>query len=249
MIKLWTERAASFLEFFFSGRIMSYKGVVRQTQIRYGEPAEIKFYSKSSIWSFLPEEEKVLTQIREKSGKVLVVGCGAGREFSRLAGLPLFGVDDCTPLLSKCQENFPGAVLEKTLSAFSEERFDSIFVSFHVYNHIQGRQHRITFLKSLARMCSERGEIFLFVDVFKLEDGPRYLAASWLLRFLWIFSGIDWEAGDTLRKYNGDHNPWGRLFFYHYFREIDEIMSELGSTGLQIQAEKNCWKLTSSIRS
>ncbi len=243
MIKLWTERASSFLEFFFSGRFMSLKGVMRQTQIRYGEPAEIEFYSGSGNWNFLLEEREVLSRVQQNGGKILVVGCGAGREFSLLRTLEVFGVDDCIPLLSNCQKNFPDAVLADSLSSFSEQRFDSIFVSFHVYNHIQGKQNRLDFLRSLGNLCTERGEIFLFVDVFKLEEGYRFLAASWLLRVLWIFSDLNWEAGDTLRKYNGGHNPWGRVFFYHYFRDAQEIKNELSISGLKIQMENGYWKL------
>ena len=246
MIKLWQYRVASFFELLFSDRFKSPEGIVRQTQLRYSEPSEIEYYSHSKNWNFLPEEREVLEQINLRAGKTLVVGCGAGREFSLLTGHELFGVDDCVPLLEKAKTNFPQAHLAESLDSFTGIKFEAIFVSFHVYNHIQGRQNRLDFISALASLSEAESRIYIFVDTFDLREGKRFLFVSWMLKLLWSSSRVHWDKGDTLRKYNGDHNPYGDLFFYHYFNNDEEIKCELLLSGLRVRKENNYWILSKS---
>ena len=221
----------------------SAKGIQLQTDRRYGEALELEYYGNEKNWAFLPQEIEIFDELNLRGPlDLLVVGCGAGREFSKLGMHRLYGVDSCDRLLQLCQKQFPEVILCTNLDSLFT-KFDVIYISFHVYNHIQGKENRIGFLKALKEMLKVNGEIYLHTDEFDLRDGYKFQLASFILRLRWFISGISWEKGDTVRAYNGDHNPFGRIFFYHYFLNEDDVLGEMISLDMKIVRKNNYWRL------
>lgn len=219
-------------------------GLRRQTTERYSEKKEIAFYENSQAWHFLEAEKNILNQINQKAKQnVLVIGCGAGREFSLLPEQNLYGIDAALDLLKQCEKKFPLAKVSDSLKSFSDVHFDIIYISHHVYNHLQGQEQRLDFLKELTNLLRPQGIIYLNLDIFSfsLLNHAKFYFWSLILKCRWKKTDIVWEEGDTVRAYNGAHNPCGRIFFYHYFFDEGKVVAELSKLKKSVQKSNGFW--------
>lgn len=244
MSKYLVHRLKQLADLIFHPNFKTLDGIERQTALRYSEPNEIAHYQNSKHWDFLENEKLVLNEINQKKMQnILVVGCGAGREFSLLTEQNLYGLDTSEHLLQCCRKCFPQAKLATRLQDFSELKFDIIYISHHVYNHLQGQKNRLEFLSHLATSLKPDGSIYLNLDVFKfsLFKHPKFYFWSQILRWRWRNSEITWEKGDTVRAFNGRHNPLGRIFFYHYFVGKKCVEMELSKLKMKVTKTLGFW--------
>lgn len=246
MSKHHLQRLSRLYDLFFHENFKTSDGLRRQTESRYSEEKELSFYGNAEEWRFLDGENSILENINQGHRKnVLVIGCGAGREFSKLFNQELYGVDTAESLLVLCRRHFPLSKVAQKLDDLEKKKFDVIYISHHVYNHIQGRQNRIAFLKSLQERLQSQGQIYLTLDIFSFSffKHCKFYFSSMILKVRWMKNKIHWEKGDTVRAYNGAHNPLGRIFFYHYFFTECDVEDELKKVGLRLKRKNNFWVL------
>lgn len=244
MSKYLVHRLKQLADLIFHPNFKTLDGIGRQTSLRYSEPNEIAFYENNNAWNFLEHEKLTLEEINQrKKQNILVVGCGAGREFSRLTDQNLYGLDTSEHLLQCCQKHFPQSKLATKIQDFSSLKFDIIYISHHVYNHLQGKKNRLEFLSHLATSLKPDGSIYLNIDLFKFSffKHPKFYFWSQILRWRWKKNEMTWEKGDTVRAFNGAHNPFGRIFFYHYFADEKCAENELLELKLKVKKNNGFW--------
>jgi SAM-dependent methyltransferase len=110
-----------------------------------------------------PAEVLLLARYREAfSGRVLDVGCGAGRLLGYIAelGADAHGVDISQTMVEACRRRFPGADVRvgelETLSATVEGPFDLILLSDNVLDVLDDGRRRAA-LTAMRALLPERG--------------------------------------------------------------------------------------------
>lgn len=214
---------------------------------RYSEEKELAFYREWRDKGPFEFEQELLTTLGEESfigTRVLVVGCGTGREcvfFAKL-GAKVFGVDinpdmiDLAKELDKSQMHHY-AVLPSIGDAFDLPkdwpRFDWIYLTWGLPSHIASQAARICWLKSWKAELSQEGSLILFPEICDFSGTlNRFSLGHWLVSLRASYHGYAWEDGDTMRSFFGNHNPSPHLAYYHYYPSMQELWRELKAAGL-----------------
>jgi SAM-dependent methyltransferase len=181
----------------------------------------------------LPWEDAFATRFLRAGSRVLIVGCGTGRDVIALArlGHQVIGIDPAAPAVAAGRR----ALTRRQLSAelidgFFEDRdwpaeFDAVSFSSYTYSYIPEASRRIGALRRASAALRPGGHILL--NVFLRPDSERlaYLG-GWVARL----TGNDWTPGP------GDSTPTlpgtEHLHFEHCFDQ-SQLDQELTAAGLQ----------------
>jgi len=209
--------------------------LIALTRHCYALPAYLKGYAGQNEADFsLDETEKYFANKYLTPGnRILVMGCGGGREAIALAkmGFEVTGVDIVPECVKIARENTLKIHLKADFSCQDmsklqlpkDKKIDCIMFSALIYSLIPSRRKRIKVLKNLRTYLAPDGKIFLsFLFEKKIDrrhEGLKKLVARITLGNLAYESG-DWVEGD------GE--------FKHYFNK-DQIESETSSSGFKLE--------------
>jgi len=181
-----------------------------------------------------PDEKILLEKIPVRTGHLLLLGMGGGREAIPLAekGFEVTGVDFVTDMVEKAKESasrhgltIKGLVQDISRLDVPSNTFDLVWFSGSLYSCVPTRKRRVTMLKMIhdslktSGYCLCQGHLSRDQKKISIQDIFRKL-------FAWITLGhIHYESGDKL---------WGNNEFVHEFSSLDEMRSEFSEAGFFI---------------
>lgn len=195
----------------------------------------LAFSEESFVHQGLSSDEiELLEKIPEKSGKILILGVGGGREvipFGKM-GYQITGVDFIPELVRFAKKNaelndieFEGLVQDISKLDISSNNFDLVWLSKGMYSSIPSRSRRIDMAKRIFQTLKPGG---YFICQFHFQkDQPDNKISETVRRIIAKspFGNRFYEKGDNL---------WAKGEFIHFFTSLSAVSKELIQSGFQI---------------
>ncbi len=227
---------------------------------KYNDPEEVDFYSHRAIEGLDEQEQHLLEQFMRRRGKVLNIGCGAGREAFAFAelGFEVTGIDVAPGMIAEAKRhaqtsglNIRFEVKSATGLDYLPDSFDYVFVSEGVYSFLPTRDLRIKILRRIGELLTPDG-ILLFSASYNgnsvLSRVSLYSAFRRLAKPL-LKERLHSEPGDVLVKHVSHVGTPSTLCYLHFFTDATEVMDEITSAGLDgFEAEKSGFWIVSPVR-
>lgn len=229
--------------------LQDHRAIERRIKERYESDAEVRHYVSIVNEGLDREEAQVVSAFVDRAGRpnrALVIGCGAGREAIALAkrGFAVTAIDISDRMISSAREltapldiGISFEVADVRSFAGDRERFDFIFVSAAIAEHIPSRNERIRFYRSIRRLMTDAGGVHLSPSILSARTPRMQVWSAVALRLRWRLSGVGWENGDGARAFFGRHNLDLRPVFYHYYPSFLHLAEELQASDLEIETE------------
>lgn len=228
----------------------SREGTLSTAIDRYETECEIAFYEKLARWGFHEHETYFAKTILERvpeNGRVLVVGCGSGREVFALKALQpklrLKGIDLSQRMLDRATPIADEKGVEAEFargSVFEEpsETYDFVWVTAALDSHMQGRDYRVRFYKELKRIKKQGAPLLLIPRIDETHEIVFHQKiGSQLLRLRWLGKGR-WEKGDMATSFWGFHNDSPQMIYLHIYYGEQTFLDELSETGMTFEVLK-----------
>ena len=184
-----------------------------------------------------PAETAVVTRFVTAGDRVLVVGCGTGRDVIPLVrmGCDVVGIDPVREVVAAARRALDRRGLRASIvDGYFEDaqirgRFDVILFSNHCYSYIPERRRRVEMLRKAADQLTSRGRLLVTYIASPSPAGTRSLRAMQSVARL---TRSDWqpEAGDRLEPLDGAR---GSFAYEHLFRP-GELEAEAHDAGLTV---------------
>lgn len=180
----------------------------------FSSKKSIDVYAKKT--ELFPQEEKTVRKYFTKNhGKVLDVGCGAGRTTYPLhkRGLQVVGVDISEWMIQRAKSMFPKIdffVGNACRLKFKNEEFDYVLFSFNGIDYIFPEKKRLTALREINRVLKSGG-IFVFSS-----HNSWYSLASHPYGYFYLLRFLVWNIthAKIFAQYKIDKTRYGDLFTY-----------------------------------
>lgn len=216
---------------------------LRTVAHKFNEEEEVLYYSQRAFDGLDEQEQHLVERYMRRRGRVLNIGCGAGREAFALAelGFEVVGIDVAPRMIEAARrlalsrlQNIHFEVKSATHLDYPLHLFDYVFISEGVYSLIPSRDLRIDVLRNVGKLLAPDG-ILLFSALYRraavlsrvsLYDVLRRIAKRLLGRQLHA------EPGDTLVRYVSHASKASRLCYVHLFTGAGEVWEEVLSAGL-----------------
>jgi len=208
----------------------------------FSDEETLRLYSNDTFNIGLWESEKLfITKYFPKEGKILDIGCGAGRTTIGLYKLGYentMGVDLTPSMIEEAIKNSNKAGIKVDFQigdacnlSFEDESFDSCLFSFNGIMQIPVKDNRIGALKEIHRVLKKDG-IFIFTTHDR-EEGIEW-------KWFWDEESERWSKGEQDQRIfeYGDRiiEDRGRLMFLH-FPDRKEVLGCLKESGLELVEE------------
>jgi peptidoglycan pentaglycine glycine transferase (the first glycine) len=210
---------------------------------KYGREEEIKEYSLSISGIGLGYEEKIISKHFTAPGRILDIGCGAGREAISLSkkGFEVVGIDFQPKMVEEAKRNAEAmnvkiefSVMDACKMDFPQDSFDYILMVGSLVCWIPYRKNRITVLEEVWRILKPGGKLIMSAPSKNRSFKHKlyfFVMDSWR-RFL-RSSGIpSLEPGDRFTyKVSGNRKISGGKAFLHMY-SMKEAIEDIEGAGL-----------------
>ncbi len=216
--------------------VMRPNDLVEFSRQTYSHPDDVEQWTDDEIVDsgLSADEIQLLKDVPTKSGDLLLLGVGGGREAIPLAkmGFQVTGVDFVPALVERSIQNaaqrgfqIKGLVQEISQLDVPPESYDIVWLSRAMYSSVPTRKRRIEMVSRIARALKPGGYFLC-----QFHWNPRIRLSSrgkWVRRIISAitFGNTAYEDGDML---------WGKIEFIHAFSSEDDIRSELEAGGLSV---------------
>jgi SAM-dependent methyltransferase len=219
---------------------------------KYNHPAEANEYSRPTGEGLQPVERELVLRYLRPGGRVLDIGCGAGREAIGLAreGFQVVGIDIAPRMVEAARANAQQEGLAITFRVQSATDLDEPPGSFDgafwtgSYQHVPGHAFRIKTLRRIMQALTPNGPLILLVAygeergllsrsrlVDLLRKALRLLPGGWRLS----------EPGDVYMRETSDASDPRAPCFYHVFPTAAEVRAEIEAAGLTAKEVSPGW--------
>jgi SAM-dependent methyltransferase len=202
----------------------------------YAKPDELEHWSTKEVLNkgLFPLETALLEKVPVKSGDLLIMGVGGGREAIALAplGFEVTGVDFLPAMVKNAVKNaaregirLKGLVQEFSALEMPENSYNLVWFSNRMYSCVPTRERRVRMLKRLHHALKPGG---CFVCMFHCEKGRKFNPRKELTKkiFAIVTQGNLWyEPGDVL---------WANAEFLHGFSSEAELIAEFADGGFEV---------------
>ncbi|MBD3286909.1 methyltransferase domain-containing protein [candidate division WOR-3 bacterium] len=211
--------------------------ILKQVACKYSQPEEVAEMNRVFMEGsgLLPVEQTLVGLYFPYPCRVLVIGCGVGRESVALAkqGYRVTGVDITKRLIAEARRN---AISENANVTFletdghhlemEERSFDLVVIFSQAVEHIPTSKARIELLKGVRNVLVPNG--FLFITAH-----DRYHPTMSRLRPVFEVITESWaEEGDVFLSNVQGIESEGKAFM-HYSKP-DEMRTELAEAGFNV---------------
>jgi SAM-dependent methyltransferase len=219
---------------------------------KYDRVAEVRAYSRHARTGLDERERAMVERWVTAGGRLLDIGCGAGREALAFAreGFRVTAIDVAPRMIEAARRNAAEAGLAISFRVQSVTELDDPPGSFDgaylpvSLQHVPSRGRRIDALRRIGRALSPEGVLILWVQYC----GPRSLFSRSrfvdALRRVAIRLPGPWpvsEPGDGyMREVSEASDPRAAIFFHRYAGP-GEVASEVGAAGLSAEELAEGW--------
>lgn len=221
--------------------VMKPDDLVEFSRQSYAKPQDVEGWAEDALVDsgLHTDELDLISDLPDKTGKLLLLGVGGGREalvFAKM-GFQVTGVDYVPAMVERAKENaekrgieIEGLVQEISDLGIPAETYDVVWISRSMYSCVPTRARRVAMVRRIAQALKPGG---YFLCQFQRGPGEQTSAKGRILRRLiavGTLGNLAYEEGDIL---------WLNVEFLHVFTSEDEIRSELEEGGLQVLRIQN----------
>ena len=227
-------------KFFVRDPESSLRGVAE----KFNEEDQVVYHSQRAIEGLDAHEQHFVEQFMRRRGRVLIIGCGAGREAFAFAelGFDVVGIDVASQMITAARRHALSdgktirfEVKSATDLDYPPESFNYVFMSEGVYSCIPTRDLRIDVLKKIGELLAPDGD--LFFSAFYRRDSvfSRVFLYSAFRRITKPFlkNRLHSEPGDTLVRHVSPVGTSSKLCYLHLFKDASEALEEVSAAGLE----------------
>ncbi|MFC2064437.1 class I SAM-dependent methyltransferase [Chloroflexota bacterium] len=216
--------------------VMSSDDLVEFSRQSYDEPKSVLYWNNAETMNrgFDPAEQKLLDHIPVRTGNMLLLGVGGGREAIQFAqmGFNVTGVDFIPAMVEnaiqnveRSQQKMQGLVQEISDLDVPDNEFDVSWLSASMYSCLPTRFRRVKLLHRVRRALKPGGFFGLQFQKGPLQEfSPRTAILHKIIAMLTL-GNLTYEPGDML---------WGNNEFVHAFSSETELISEFSEAGFQV---------------
>ncbi len=181
-------------------------------------------------------ENRVYRDVLRATDRVLLAGCGTGRDLIALLrlGFDVVGLEQSPVLADEARSHLRTrgltaiVVAEAVESYVTSASYDAVIFSLYMYSYIIGAASRVAVLRRVRERLLPDGRVIISYATIQ----PQSPVWIWLARIGRVCSGSDWQQhpGDRL------HGPLSQpemLNLEHQFSP-DEIARECSAAGLRV---------------
>ena len=227
---------------------MGKAGEIRETVIKAFTGASIqdsyKELTRKGLWN---SEELLFGKYFKKGSRILDIGCGSGRTTFPLIkkGHEVTAIDITPDMIKSAEEmaeEFGIKADFRTGDAanleFEDSSFDNAVFSFNGWNHIAGKENRISALKEVFRVLKPEGYFIFTSHIRKLKD---------LILDVWIKSSLsinilrplgikirEMEYGDVFFKKTASGLEHYKSENYMHIPKLSEIKEMIKKSGFKL---------------
>jgi SAM-dependent methyltransferase len=235
------------------------RACLESVRAKYSQPPDVARYAAGPA-GLEPWEEEIVRAQFPPGGRVLDVGCGAGREAVGLAraGFRVVGLDIAPAMVAAARRRAAEEGLDITFEVGSVTDLDVPAGSFDAafwagsYHHVPGRSLRVQTLGRVRRALAPGGVLILMV-VYRGPRG-RVLSRSRLVdrlrsvgRRLGLAHALS-EPGDGYMREVSEASDPGRPCFFHDFDGPAEVRSEVEEAGFRADEVMPGWWVCRPVR-
>ena len=211
---------------------------------KFNEDDEVVYHSQRAFEGLDEHEQYLVEQFMRRRGKVLNIGCGAGREAFAFAelGFEIVGIDFAPQMIAAARRHAPSdgksirfEVKSATDLDYPPDSFNYVFMGGGVYSLIPTRELRIDTLKKIGELLTPNGTLFFSAFYRRGSVLSRVSLYSAFRRVgkLFLKGRLHAEPGDILVRYVSPVGRPSNLCFLHLFKDAGEVLEEVSSAGLE----------------
>lgn len=215
--------------------------LVESVLSKYGREEELEWHAQAADKGLYKEEQRLVDRHFFRKGKVLVIGCGGGREALALCdqGFEVTGIDIQPKMIERARKN--AEERKKTVSFlimdacrldFTGESFDYVLMFGSILTYIPFRKNRLASLRDVRRILKPGGILMLnspsrnsclkYRAYFALVNAWRRWKKKWL-------GWTSLEEGDRYGIHVSGARSRGWTYFHMY--AMDELLNDLREAG------------------
>lgn len=228
-----------------NGALFTAAGLLRRDELQTASVEQYRIFNLSDLevdGGLTSSERNFYPRFIEPGGRVLLVGCGTGRDLIALQelGYDVVGLEPITALVEIARQHLArrgsAARVRAGLVQSAElgGPYDAAIFSNGCYSFMPGTAERIAALRRVAGHLSRRGRII--ATYYPHPPVPQSAAGRWLTRAAARLSGADWtpERGDTFSRDSALRD----IVRYHHAFAPAEFAAECEQAGLQVIADE-----------
>ena len=224
---------------------------IEGVRAKYGNPVEVSEYRRQALGGAEPEELEFVRAHVKPGGRLLVIGCGAGREaldFAR-AGHRVTGIDLVPAMIEAARQlaREAGLAIEFRVRSVTDldeppGSYDAVYLGSPLH-HIPGRAQRIAMLGRIRRALSPDGVLLVIVAYRDCRPWSRSRLVDVLRRVgaRVLGPGRVSEPGDGWMREVSQASDPQTVIFFHDFDGPDDLRGELERAGFAGGEVKPGW--------
>ena len=226
-----------------NGALFTAAGLLRRDELHAASVEQYRVFNLSDVEvdaGLTSAERQFYARFIEPRGRVLLVGCGTGRDMIALQeiGHDVVGLEPIAEVVEIARHNLArrrsAATVRQGLVQSAElgGLYDAVIFSNGCYSFVPGSVERIGALRRVAEHLSPRGRIIISYHPATAQSA----AGRWLTRAATRVSGAGWvpEPGDIFSRDNAVRD----LIRYHHAFACAELAAECAQAGLYVIANE-----------
>jgi ubiquinone/menaquinone biosynthesis C-methylase UbiE len=216
--------------------VLSADDLVELSRRHYTKSGSVSDWNRDDLVEsgLIPEEQHLIERLPSRTGRLLLLGLGGGREAIHFAkmGFEVTGVDFIPEMIKGAVANaerhnlhIHGIVQDIAALDMPAEYYDVVWLSAAMYSCVPTRARRVQMLRRVRNALKKDG---FFACQFHWNERRQFSGkAEFLRRMLaWLTMGnLSYEKGDAL---------WANVEFIHAFSSENDLQAEFADAGFHV---------------
>ncbi|SEQ29178.1 class I SAM-dependent methyltransferase [Natrinema salaciae] len=204
----------------------------------YSSEDAVDTYEELVEQGLFADEYHLVDKYFQQEGRLLDIGCGAGRTTHELAerGHDVIGMDISKPMIDRARAHLsdvPLALGDGATLPFADNSFEYVLFSFNGIDYLHPEERRLNALREIRRVLRPHGRVAFnshnswYSNFFALEPRKR---ASWREMKQWWQRAI--QDGTVGSRYKREDRKYGET--YTYFIDPISQKRQLRNAGFEL---------------